>query len=102
VTGGGELHNEEPHDLHSLPYKSERLAWNIAHMGDKTDTYKILVGILTEQDHLLDLRVNGRIRYRQNGTIRLAQWWVLLNTVMNLGVQLSNYQLPIKDSVQWM
>jgi hypothetical protein len=45
------LHNEELHDLHSLPsiigiIKSRRMRWNghVAQMGAKRNAYRLLVG----------------------------------------------------------
>jgi hypothetical protein len=52
VTGGWrKLHNEELHNLHSSPniirlIKSRRTRWvrHVARMGEKKNTYRILVG----------------------------------------------------------
>jgi hypothetical protein len=52
VTGGWRgLHNEELHNLYSLPsvnrmLKSRRMRWagHVAHMGEKRNAYRILVG----------------------------------------------------------
>jgi hypothetical protein len=52
VTGGwGKLHNEELHDLYSLPsvigiIKSKRMKWvgYVARMGEKKNAYKLLKG----------------------------------------------------------
>jgi hypothetical protein len=45
------LHNDEPHDLYSLPnivrvIKSRRMRWagHVACMGDGRDAYRVLVG----------------------------------------------------------
>jgi hypothetical protein len=53
------LHNEELKDLYSSPsivrmIKSRRMRWagNVAGMGEKRDVYWVLVGNLTERDHL--------------------------------------------------
>jgi hypothetical protein len=52
VMGGGrKLHNEELHDLYSLPsviiiIKSRRMKWagHVAQMGEKMNLYRLLVG----------------------------------------------------------
>jgi hypothetical protein len=52
VTGGGrKLHDEELRDLNSLPsiirmIKSNRMRWagHVARMGEKRNTYRLLVG----------------------------------------------------------
>jgi hypothetical protein len=52
VTGGWrKLHNEELHDLYSLPsiigiIKSRRMRWagHVARMGEKKNAYRLLVG----------------------------------------------------------
>jgi hypothetical protein len=52
VTGGwGQLHNEEPRDLYSSPsiiriIKSRGMRWagHLAQMGEKRNSYKLLVG----------------------------------------------------------
>jgi hypothetical protein len=52
VTGGWrKLHNEELHDLYSLPciiriIKSRRMRWggHVAQMGEKRNAYRLLVG----------------------------------------------------------
>jgi hypothetical protein len=52
VTGNwGKLHNEELHNLYSLPniirmIKSRRMRWagNVARMGEKRNAYRILLG----------------------------------------------------------
>jgi hypothetical protein len=52
VTGGWrKLHNEELHDLYSLPsiiriIKSRRMSWagHVAQMGEKRNAYRLLVG----------------------------------------------------------
>jgi hypothetical protein len=70
VTGGGRLlHNEELHDLYSLPdiirmMKSNRVRWagHAAHMGGE-EGYVLDLGGKNqkEKDHQKDLDVNGRI-----------------------------------------
>jgi hypothetical protein len=52
VTGGwGKLHNEELHNLYSLPsiirmIMSRRMSWagHVAHLGEKRNAYRICVG----------------------------------------------------------
>jgi hypothetical protein len=52
VTGGWrKLHNEELHNLYSLPSiiqliksRTMRWAWHVARMGEKRNSYMILVG----------------------------------------------------------
>ena len=61
------LHNEELNDLYCLPnivrvIKSRRMRWagHVARMG-KRGLYTVLVGNLSERDHLGDQDVDGRI-----------------------------------------
>jgi hypothetical protein len=56
--GWRKLHNKEYHNLYSFPsiirmIKSRRMrwAWHVARMGEKRNTYRILVGIQKERDH---------------------------------------------------
>jgi hypothetical protein len=51
TSGWRKLHNEEPHSLYSSPnkirmIKSRRMRWAgyVARMGEKRNTYRILVG----------------------------------------------------------
>jgi hypothetical protein len=70
VTGGWrKLHNEELHNLYSLPNtinrmtKSRRIRWigHVAHMGKMRNAYKILLEILKGRDRSEDLGVDGMI-----------------------------------------
>ena len=56
-----ELHNEELNDLYSSPnivrvMKSRRMRWAeyLAHVGERRDVYRVLVGKPRERDHLED------------------------------------------------
>jgi hypothetical protein len=107
VTGGWrKLHNEELHNLYSLPsiiriIKSRRIRWAgyVAWMGEKRNAYRILVG---KQEWKRPL---GRPRCRWMDNIKKGprevgwdgvdwvdlaedrdQWWALVNMVMNLQV----------------
>jgi hypothetical protein len=107
VTGDWrKLHNEELHRLYSSPsiirmIKSRRMIWagHVARMGEKRNTYRILVG-KPEGNRPL-----GRPRRRWVDNIRMDlgeiggdgvdgvdlaqdrdQWRALVNTVMNLRV----------------
>jgi hypothetical protein len=100
------LHNEELHILYSFSniawqIKSRRMGWagHVARMGEDRIRYEVLVGKPVEKRSL------GRTRHRWGDRIRrhlreigwgnvewiqLAQdrdqWWVLVNTVINLRV----------------
>jgi hypothetical protein len=98
------LHNEELHNLYSSPnrmIKSRRMrrAAHVAHMGEKRNAYRILVGKLEGRRPLGRPRRrwvdNIKIDLRETGWdgvdwVDLAQdrdqWRALVNTVMNLGV----------------
>jgi hypothetical protein len=102
------LHNEELHNLYASPYiimviKSRRMRWkgHVARMGDITNAYNIVIGILKGRDHLDNITVDGRIilerilgkRGGGGGVMdwmQLAQyrdqWWALVDTVINLRV----------------
>jgi hypothetical protein len=107
VTGGWrKLHNEELHNLHSSPsiiriIKSRRMRWSghVARMGEKRKSYRILVGKPEGKRPLGRSRCrwvdNIKIKFREKSwdsmdSIDLAQdreqWWVLVNSVMNLRV----------------
>jgi hypothetical protein len=99
------LHNDELHNLYSSPnivsvIKSRRMSWagRVACMGEGRGVYRVLVGRPEakrplgrprrrwEDNIKMDLReigIGGAI-------IRLAQdrvqWWVFVNTIMNLWV----------------
>jgi hypothetical protein len=95
-----------------------KLTEEVAHMGGKGGTYRVLVGIPEGQAHLEDLGVDGRIikqvfnKY-DRGWINLTQyrdsWWALVNAIMNLWLhnlrefldKLTNCELLWKDSVRW-
>jgi hypothetical protein len=100
------LHNEELHNLYSSPniirmIKSRRMRWagHIAHMGEKRNAYRILVGKPEGKRPLgrprrrwvnyikIDLR---KIGWDGVGWVDLAQdgdqWRALVNMVMNLKV----------------
>jgi hypothetical protein len=74
VTGDWrKLHNEKLHNLYSSPniirmVKSKRMTWarNVARMGEKRNTYKILVGKPEEKRPL------GRQRRRWVDNIKIA------------------------------
>ena len=62
------LHIEELNDLYSSPnivrvIKSRRMRWAglIVHMRESRDVHRVLMGKLTERDHLKDPRLDGRI-----------------------------------------
>jgi hypothetical protein len=100
------LHNEELHDLYSLPsiiriIKSWRMRWAgyVARMGEKRNTYRLLVGKPEGKRPL------GRPRHRWVDNIRMAlgevgygdvdwiglaqdrnRWRALVNSVLNLRV----------------
>jgi hypothetical protein len=100
------LHNEELHDLYSLPsivriIKAKRMRWagHVARMGEKRNAYRLLVGKSEAR------RALGRPRRRWLDNIRmdlvevgwsdvdwigLAQdrdrWRALVNSVLNLRV----------------
>jgi hypothetical protein len=107
VTGGWrKLHNEELHNLYSSPsiiriIKSRTMKWagHVARMGEKTNSYRLLVG-KPEGKRLLG---RPRRRWIDNikmdllemgwsvvGWIGLAQdrygWGALVNAIMNLRV----------------
>jgi hypothetical protein len=46
--------------------KSRKMRWaeHVARMGDRRGAYSVLMGILRENDHLEDLREDGRIKLR--------------------------------------
>jgi hypothetical protein len=107
VTGGWrKLHNEELHDLYSLPnivrvIKARRMRWagHVAHMGEVRSAYNILVGRPEgrrplgrprrrwEDNIKMDLREIG---FGDVDWIHLAQdrdrWRALVNTVTSLRV----------------
>jgi hypothetical protein len=73
--------------------ESRRIRWarHVAHMGEKMNAYRVLVGSQTERNHKENLDISGRIlRWILEDWIDLAQkrnqWRVLLNTVINLRV----------------
>jgi len=100
------LHNEELNDLYSSPsivqvIKSRRMMWpgHVAHMGERRDVYRFLVGKPEGKRPL------GRPRHRGEGNIKIVlqevgcggmdwikltrdrdRWWALLSVVMNLRV----------------
>jgi hypothetical protein len=100
------LHNEELHDLYSLPniiriIKARRMRWegHVIRMGEKRNTYRLLVGKLEGRSPLARPRRrwvdNIRIDHVEVGWgdmdwIRLAQdrdkWRALVNLVLNLRV----------------
>jgi hypothetical protein len=107
VTGGWrKLHNEELHDLYSSPsnigiIKSRRTRWagHVARMGEKRNTYRLLLGKPEEKrpegrprrrwvDNIgMDL---GEVGWGDVNWIGLAQdrnrWRALVNSVLNLRV----------------
>jgi hypothetical protein len=107
LTGGWrKLHNEELHNLYSLPWiirmiKSRRMSWagHVTRMGEKRNGYRLLVGKPEGKRPLgrprrrrvdnikMDLR---EIRWNGTDWIDLAedrdQWMALVTTVMNLRV----------------
>jgi hypothetical protein len=65
------LHNEELNELYCSPnifrlIKSRRIRWagHVAHLGDSRRVHRMLVGNLSQRDHLGDLGVAGRIILR--------------------------------------
>jgi hypothetical protein len=107
VTGGWrKLHNEELHNLYSSPniirmIKAKRMRWagHVARMGEKTNTYRILVGNPEGEKSLERPRPrwmdNIKMDLREIGWdgmdwIDLAQdrhqWRALVNTVINFRV----------------
>jgi hypothetical protein len=100
------LYNEELHNLNSLPniirmIKSRRMRWagHVAHMGEKRNACRILVGKPEGRRPLRRPRFrwvdNMKIDLREIGWdgvdwVNLAQdrdqWRALVNTVMNLRV----------------
>jgi hypothetical protein len=104
VAGGWrKLHNEELHILHSLPsiitiIKARTMRWagHVARMGEKRNTYRILV---RKPEGKRPTDVGGRIIFKVDlreigwcgmDWIDLAQdrdqWMALVNMVMNLRV----------------
>ena len=75
-----------------------RYAGHVARMGDRRGAFKVVVGKLSERDHLEDLDLDGMLilkwilRKSDGGVewIDLDQdmdgWWALVNAVMNLRV----------------
>jgi hypothetical protein len=110
VTGGWrKLHNEELHNLYSLPsiiriIKSSRMRWvgHVARMGEKRNVYRLLIGKPERKRPLgrprhrwmdnikMDLFGPFRDRIECCGLFGLAQdryrWRALVNSVMNLRV----------------
>jgi hypothetical protein len=100
------LHNDEPHNLYpSLNIvkviKSRRMMWarHVACVGEGRAVYRVLVGRPEEKKPLVRPRHrwkdNIKIDLREVGIdganwIQLAQdrvqWWVFVNTVMNLRI----------------
>jgi hypothetical protein len=104
--GWRKLHDEELHNLYSSPIiiiiiKSRRMRWagHVAHMGEKRNVYRLLVGKLEGKRPL------GRLRHRWIDNIKMDlletglnvvdwtgpaqdryRWGALLNLVMNLRV----------------
>jgi hypothetical protein len=90
------LHNEELHDLYSLPsiiriIKARRMRWVgcVARMGEKKNAYRLLVGKPKRRRPL------GRPRRRWLDNIRIdlvevgwgdVDWIGLVNSVLNLRV----------------
>jgi hypothetical protein len=105
VTGGWrKLQNEELHNLYSSPsiiriIKSRRMRWagHVARMGEKRNTYRILVGNPEGREPLGRPRRrwvdNIKMDLREIGwdgmdwidlTLDRDQWRALVNAVMNL------------------
>jgi hypothetical protein len=106
IGGWRKLHNEELHNLYSSPsiiriIKSRNMKWagHVARMGEKTKSYRILVGKPEGKRPL------GRPRRKREENIRMdlreigwggmdwidlaqdrEQWRALVNTVMNIRV----------------
>jgi hypothetical protein len=69
--GWRKLHNEELHNLYSSPsiirmIKSKRMRWtgNVEGVGEKRNTYRVLVGKSEGKDHWEDLDVGGWIKLK--------------------------------------
>ena len=68
VTGDWrKLHNEELNDIYCSPnivrvIKSRRVRWagHVARMGERRGIYRVLMGNLTQRDHLGDPGVDGK------------------------------------------
>ena len=61
------IHNEELNDLYCSPnifrvIKSRRVRWagHVARMGERRGIYRVLMGNLTQRDHLGDPGVDGK------------------------------------------
>jgi hypothetical protein len=101
VTGGwGELHNEELHNLYSMPsiirmIKSRRMSWSgyVSRMREKRNPYRILVGkrpVERSRCRWVDNMGLREVGFGRLDRIDLVQdrdqWRALVNMVMNLQV----------------
>jgi hypothetical protein len=96
------LHNEELHDLYSLPsiitiMKSRRMRWagHVAQMGEKRKAYRLLVGMRPverpRRRWVDNIRMDAvEVGWGDVDWIGLAQdrdrWRALVNSVLNLWV----------------
>jgi hypothetical protein len=100
------VHNEELYDLYSSPsiiriIKPGKMRWagHVARMGEKTNTYRLLVGKLKEKRRLRrpkrrwvdNIRMDlGEVGWNDVDWIGLAKdrnrWRALVNSVLNLRV----------------
>jgi hypothetical protein len=84
------LRNEELNDLYSSlsrAIKSRRMRWagHVACMGERRDIYRVLVGNLSERDHLGDASVDGTIILRSifrkwDVGLRTGSSWLRIGT----------------------
>jgi hypothetical protein len=93
IGGWRKLHNEELHNLYSLPIiiriiKSRRMMWagHVAWMGEKGNVYRLLVGKPVEKRPL------GRPRCRWMNNIKMDLLEIGLNVVDWIGLAQDRYR----------